>query len=113
MLLQPFDAEDLFAQDLVVAPVGTRRELLDDFTEKWVQESAGLMSRRLGALREFGVLARHVFMTHGAVGLRLRARGPSLTGDGARDLGSQPSGTAASLIACFDGPDFFRKECRE
>ena len=45
MLLQPLDAEDLFAQDLIVAPVRARRQLLDDFAEKWVQESASLMSR--------------------------------------------------------------------
>ena len=53
VLLQPLDAEDLFAQDLIVAPVGAGRQLLDDFTEKWVQESASLMSGRHGALREF------------------------------------------------------------
>jgi hypothetical protein len=33
--------------------VCSRRQLLNDFAEKWVQESAGLLGRRLGALREF------------------------------------------------------------
>jgi hypothetical protein len=56
MGLQPFDAEDLFPQDVFAVPVIAQRQALENTAEEWVQESAGLLSGRRGALREFGIL---------------------------------------------------------
>ena len=63
MLLQPLDAEDLFAQDLVVAPVRARRQLFEDFAEKWMQESTSLLVDTADHYARIQYFAHHVFTT--------------------------------------------------
>jgi hypothetical protein len=68
VLLEPFDAEDFFAQDLLVVPVGAHRELLEESSEEWVQSVRQPVSRK-SQLRVTCSQARHTFATHGTVGI--------------------------------------------
>jgi hypothetical protein len=60
MSLQPLDAEDLFAQDLVAVPVIAEGQALEDAAQEWVQAWNSVSVQDAGpklALRETRVHA--------------------------------------------------------